>query len=283
MNDWYFVGGAWSDALIAYHDIELDLQLSQVNSKPAKANIVFYGLDLDIRNFFKAQTCIDQVSSLLISNFDEYVKYLDLSRENFSAFLKLTGLGDEIPLLKSAYALRRSNSIASVRMPNINKDCLDFMESCGKFLVFHPFSCHSAYATDHWPFWMAALDWVLENFEIKVVLTGQLMSNTDHRFKFPWINHPKLINFVDQTKSMFDVLNLTRGAVGVVTTSGGLSCWSKVTQKPTMVVCNKTIKEKNPSKYAWIKNRHNLCFDYELTMDEFKSNFTEWIVANKLF
>jgi hypothetical protein len=271
-NNWYLISGAWSDALIGYYNICKDVE----QKGKSKANVVFYGIDLTVVKFLKQQEKIDRVSSLLIDDFDHYIEYLRLSKNDFADFMQKTGLINEIPDLISAHHLELNKSDCSVALQNP-----DLMESANykayqPYLVFHPYSCHSSFFTEHWPYWMAAIDWALETQNVKIFLTGQLMSEIDHRFKFPWLEHPNLMYLVDQTKSMFDVFNMVKYSQGVVTTSSGLSCWSRVLHKPTMVICNKVIKEKDPMKYEWIHSPQNTVFDFQLSWGDFKTEFETW-------
>jgi hypothetical protein len=272
----YFIGGSWGDAILCYNNICKNLD--ELNLE--KAYVIFYGLDFEVVKFLKLQDRIDKISVLSISEFDKYLEYLFLSKNNFSEFKKLTGLNNEIPDLVSAYSFNYKKEDIFVELPEIEPKWHHFYSTYKNYIVFNPFSCHSSSFTSHWPFWMDSLKWILDNFDIKVVLTGQMTSRVDETFKFPLIEHSNLINLVEKTSSMFDVFNIVNGSKGLITTSSGLSLWSYIFNKPTITICNKDFKEKHFKKYEWIKNENNSVFDYELTLEDFKLFFNNFYSTN---
>lgn len=278
---WCLVNGAWGDALACYGNICHLLDQRGLE----KSNVVFYGLDPDIVSFLKCQDRIDKVYSLLISDPELYFKYAGLAAGDFPAFMKITGLNQKIPDLNPTHINRYYNienpnlchRVFSVKLPETNVNWQTFYDSNPNYLLFQPFSCHSCLFESHWNHWIDALRWVLDNHNFRVVLTGQLTSGSDHRFKFPWIDHPNLFNMVGQTESMFEVLRIMQGAKGVVTTSNALSMWSIATKIPALVVCNQIIKERAFYYYNWIHHEPNVVLESTSTLEDFKVNFKSFV------
>lgn len=277
---WTFAQGGWGDIIASYGNTCKILDEKGLE----KANVVFYGLDFDLVQFLKSQDRINKVSSLIISDPIVYFKYAVLASSDFPTFMEVTGLDKSVPNLLEAHINRFYNienptlchRNFSMKLPEDHINWEIFYDQHPDYLIFQPFSCHSCKYDSHWPHWMAALEWVLENYNKKIILIGQLVSEFDARFKFPWISHENLLNMVGQTKNMFDVLRIMAGSQGVVTTSNCLSMWSILNNKPSMVICNQYIKEKSLYYYNWIHHNPNTVFDFELSLEDFKTNFDSW-------
>lgn len=272
-NVCFFVSGGWGDALVAYGNVCKYLDEKSLE----KADLIFYGTDLQIVKFLRDQNRIDKVSALEISDLEQYLKYAKLSKSNFAEFKKVTGLQDFMPELMSAHTFETWHKEVEIILPQQSSDLQSFFDVHKEYLVFNPYSCHSTLFQHHWIYWMLALEYVLEEHDIQVVLTGQLMSETDNRFKFPWIEHKNLTNMVGQTKSMFEVFDIVKQSRGVITTSGALSLFSEVFKKPSLVVCDQKIADDNPDKYKWILgNKNNTVYDSDLALFSFEKEFVSW-------
>lgn len=260
----YFISGTWGDALFEYNAMRKDMELKNID----QADIVYFGYDMDIYKLLKNQKKINKVYPFLISDNEQYLKYLDLSKNNFSEFLQVTNLGEQKPNMISANLLQTEQGQDWLVLPPAKMD----WNAVERYLVFHPFSCQSCFMSDHWQYWMLAIDWILETYDVKIVMTGQLLSEFDKRYKFPWIEHNNLINLVDQTASMIDVFHLAQKACGVLTTSSALSTWSHVLGRPTLTVCNKKVKD-NQVKYQRMQSSVNTVLDASTSFMDFKESF----------
>jgi hypothetical protein len=285
MNEiWTLVNGAWGDFFACYGNICKILEQRNLD----KSNVIYYGLDPDIKTALKKQNNVDKVVSLDISNPELYFKYAGLAACDFSEWLRVTGLDQQFPEIIPTHISRyynienptECNRIFQINIPDPLLDWSPFFNLYNPYIIVQPFSCHSCTFDKHWPFWMEALEWILENTNKKVVLIGQLMSRMDHRFKFPWIEHPNLLNLVDQTPSMMDVYHLMNKASYVITTSNSLSMYSIITNKPSLVVCNQIIKEMANYYYNWIHYKPNHVLDCNVSLAEFKDCFKFFDVAS---
>jgi hypothetical protein len=128
----------------------------------------------------------------------------------------------------------------------------------------------------HWPHWLDAIDHVLANSDMNVVVIGQVTSPNDPGFVFPWIEHPKAINLVGQVVNMIDVFHIVNEAKGIVTTSNGLSMWSIIKKKPALVACNQIIRPSAEYYYNWIHHQPNLVLDSNVCLEDFKESFFKW-------
>ncbi len=133
----------------------------------------------------------------------------------------------------------------------------------------------------HWPHWVEAIEWIAENYGYNIVLTGQLTSSADPNYKFPWIEHPKITNFVGQTQTMVDVLHIANWSKGIVTTSNGLSMWSIIKNKPAFVACHRILESHGKHYSQWIRHEPNKILETEATLDRFKEEFNLWISGLK--
>lgn len=276
-NIWTLVNGAWGDAFACYGNICKLLE----NRNLEKANVVYYGLDPDIVLFLKSQEKIEKVRVLNISEPQLFFKYAGLAAGDFPAWMQITGLDEEIPDLIPTHINRyynlenptECNRTFTIRLPQVKTNWLDFYKSHGSYILFQPFSCHSCTFDRHWPYWVQCLEWVLENTNKKIVLVGQLTSGSDHRFKFPWIEHSNLINLVGQLDSMVDIFYLMNYADYCITTSNALSMYSIISDKPSLVVCNQIIKERALYYYNWIHHKPNQVLDANIGLEQFKTSF----------
>lgn len=282
-NIWTLVNGAWGDFFACYGNICKVLNQRNIS----KANVVYYGLDPDVLRCIKIQDNINQVINLEISEPDLYFKYAGLAAGDFHTWTKITGLDKKIPDLIPTHISRyynienptECNRSFNLKLIEPTQSWEPFFSLYNSYIVVQPFSCHSCSFDKHWPYWVDAIYWLLDNCDKKIVLLGQLTSKIDHRFKFPWIEHPNLINLVDQTDSMFDVFKLVDRADCVISTSNALSMYSIITNKPSLVVCNQIIKENARYYYNWINHKPNKILDCDISLTEFKDSFKFFYAA----
>lgn len=271
---WTTVHGGWGDAIANYGNIVAFLK----ESNQDKANVVFFGLDKEIIPFLKAQKHIDKVQHLKITSISEYPYYTTLAMCDFPVYTRITGLHDNFPNLvpthiSNFYLIENPklcNRIFNLELPPQKLEWESVLPLNEPFIVFQPFSCHSCVSDLHWPYWLEALNFILENISLKIVLIGEIKSNYDSRFLFPYVEHPNLVNLVGQTPNMSDVFHIVNKSVGVVSTSNGLSMYTVTNKKPNLVICNKIIKTSAFYYYNWIHHPPNIVFDCDLTLENFK-------------
>lgn len=276
---WTTVHGGWGDAIANYGNIRVALEENEAD----KANVIFFGIDKQLIPFIKAQNGINEVLHLNINEKSEYWQYTVMAACDFPLYMRMTGLQDKYPDLIPTHITKYyqvenqtlCHRYFEANLPPSKFDWTGILPS-EPFLVVQPFSCHSCHFDFHWPHWIEALNFVLDNSPMKVVLIGQLKSMYDDSYVFPWVEHSNLINLVGQTPSMIDVFHIMKQSAGVITTSNALSMWSIVSKKPALVVCNQGIHKVAPYYYNWIHHEPNIVMDCTTTMSEFRnisSNF----------
>lgn len=274
---WTLVNGAWGDFFACYGNICKLLQERNLE----KTNVVYYGLDSDILRCIKIQDNVNKVINLEISDPDLYFKYAGLAASDFLAWTQVTGLDKKIPNLIPTHISRyynienptECNRSFFLKLPVDKQKWEPFSVLYQPYIVVQPFSCHSCRFDKHWPYWVELIYWLLDNCDKRIVLIGQLTSKQDHRFKFPWIEHPNLINLVDQTESMLDVFEIVENSEYTITTSNSLSMYSIIKQKSALVICNQIIKQNAFYYYNWIHHKPNTVLDYTVSLAEFKDHF----------
>lgn len=273
---WTTIHGGWGDAICNYGNIRKAL----VDHQADLANVVFFGLDKELISFIKAQKQIGKVRHLEMSDNSQYWQFTTLAACDFQTYTKVTGLNEKYPEIipthiGNYYNIQNPTLCHRYFDPVLPDPKFDWQEILPNepFILFQPFSCHSCTFDLHWPHWIEALEFVLNNYKHKVVLIGQLTSQFDRAFSFPWIEHPNLINIVGQTPNMIDVYHIMAKAAFVITTSNALSMWSVVSNKPALVVCNKAIANVAKYYYNWIQHEPNVVLECTSTLSEFCSSF----------
>ncbi len=271
MNEtWNLICGSWSDALVSYNNICKSLDEQNIE----KTNIVYYGLDRELSKFIKKQNRVEKMSRLDISEPASFFKYAMLAKADFSEWMKITELDKHLPNLTSPNSYEFDKNVPMV-LPDATTDMSAIISSHAPYILVQPFSCYSCTFDKHWPHWVEAVNWMLENIDGKIVMVGQLTSITDPTFKFPWIDHPKLVNLVGQTESMVDVFHLMAGANGLVSTSNSLAIWSLLTNKPALIVSNQIVNDRKYFCEA-INQEANTVVSSTIDLAAFEILFRNW-------
>jgi hypothetical protein len=277
MSIWTTAVGAWGDSLCAYGNIcKLLADLGE-----EKANVVYFGLDQQICEFFKAQPNIDKVSWLKIEPPAVIGKYIQMANTDIPQWMEVTGLKEQLPELfpthiTSKYHKELStecNRDFSCALPPCMGDWNEFLNKTGPFILLQPFSVQSCTYGDHWPYWKGAIDFMLESCPLPIVLAGEIPpKGSDAPDWFPFVEHKKVLNLIGQTRAMTDLLHIANRAQGIVTTCNALAYWAIIAKKPAVVTCNRIIKVRTPYYYNWL-NYWNVLLDHEATLDEFEQAF----------
>jgi hypothetical protein len=206
-NIWTLAVGAWGDSICAYGNMCRLLKEKNLE----KCNVVYFGLDMNVCEFFKSQPNVDRVSSLDISEPSVIAKYIRLANEDFPEWMKITGLQDQLPDLAPTHIsdyYQKQNPIDCYRdfeivLPLCLGEWNSFFEDKKPYILFQPYSTNSCDYDMHWPHWGEALNWLLENTDKNIVLVGEMPpAGANKPVWFPFIEHPRLMNLVGQTKSM---------------------------------------------------------------------------------
>ncbi len=278
---WTTSVGAWGDSLCAYGNICKLLR----ERNEEKANVVYFGYDQNVCEFFKAQPNIDKVSWLKIDPPSLLSKYQRLAVTDVPEWLKVTELKEQLPDIVPTHithAMMVHNYFGNLdpyrnfdaELPPVKGDWDKFFCYKKPFLLFQPYSTQSCDYDNHWPHWKEALDFILETTDKTVVMAGEMppkdMKAPDW---FPYVEDDRVVNIVGQTQNMIDLLHIATWADELVTTCNALAYWSIIKNKPAVVCYNKIIKPRSPFYYDWIKHEPNKTVDFDEDLDVFKEQF----------
>jgi hypothetical protein len=276
---WTLATGAWGDSLCAYGNI-----CKLIEEKGTeKANVVYFGLDQGVCEFFKAQPNIHKVSWLQISLPRTINKYLRMAASDFKGWMETTELDKQLPNLipthisdyyEKEHTTECNRSFDAV-LPPEQGNWADFLGD--KYILFQPYSVQSCEYAFHWPHWHEALKWVLDNTGYKVVMAGELPpEGSDPPAWFPLVDDERVVNIVGQTKSMTDLLHIASRASLIVSTCNALSVWSILKKVPAIICCTKVIKPNSPYYYNWINHSPNIVVDHDNELSVFKEAFRSY-------
>lgn len=270
-NVYITVIGAWGDALAALGNASL---LQRANIQEYK--VIYFGFDRNIKTFLKWQPGVQSVIHVPPKNWEHYEKVCLLAccteNVNHTHWLPLLDLKIDGIVIQTHITdyLQRENPEYCVR----DFECV-LERSFPKFrkptLLFQPYSVQSSTFQEHWPHWMEALDWILEETEWDVVVAGARYVYSpvgESNFVFPELpEHERLTVMVGKTQSMTDVFALADACQGIVTTNNCLSMWSVITDKPALVVHT---KREYPYFHNWIDYGRNKVLPFGTSLEEFK-------------
>jgi len=233
-----------------------------------RCNTLYFGLEDQIVEFLKHQDFLKEIWYLKPEK-DSYDALLPLAYYNFPLWLAKTGIDSKLRNVVGTHVnsdlIWNNDPLACYRDFDLN-----IPESSwnieGPFLLFQPYSVQSCAADLHWRCWIDAIKWISDHTEWKIVVVGK------EEFPTP----SRVINLVGKTKSMLDVFSLALQSKGIITTSNALSMWSILKKKPSLVVCNKIIKEKTPYYYNWVRSEPNTVLESDITLQQFVNEFDKW-------
>jgi len=252
MKSYFTAIGSWGDVLACLGNIYF--------TNPETINIIYFGFDPNIKNFLEIQPKVREVVHII--------------PKNDTHFLRLTTLASMKADLNQLFKIEGKIIATHVdhdALPNRNFQCnISKTYEKNNKILFQPYSLQSNRLDEHWPFWMDALNWLLE--ENDIILTGN--SKSHQLFKneplpeFP--THPRLTNLIDQTDSMEDVFALAEACKFVITTNNCLASWTAMKEIPALIMHTKRV---NPYFYRWINCGQNIILPNETTLEEFKAKF----------
>lgn len=114
----------------------------------------------------------------------------------------------------------------------------------GDFYFLHPISTQSALLSEHWPYWVEAIHWLVQETPYTYVLTGQMPLDLP--------DSPRLIDLTGRTESMLHVLALAEESKGVIATCNALSLWTIVQNIPGFICANGVFDEREDYYHRWV-------------------------------
>lgn len=266
--------GAWGDVLAALGNASLLKQRGI-----GKYNVIYFGYDKNIKTFLEMQPEVDEVIHAIPRDPNHYkdvcIEACCTHKQKWKHWVDMAGLDINGFVIQTHvdFYLQEENPEYCIRKfdCSLNIEVEDFKNPT---ILFQPYSIQSAMYEDHWPHWLEALDWILNNFEYDVALVGKMNGDRpfgDSHFMFPELgDHPRLINLVGKTKSMMEVFAMAQKCKAIVTTNNCLSMWSIIKDIPAVVMHT---RKWFPYFRNWITNEPNKVMDCESTLEEFKEVF----------
>lgn len=272
-NIWTLAVGSWGDVFCAYGNMCRLLK----EKGQEKCNVVYFGLDKNICEFFKVQPNVDRVSSLDISTPEVIGKYTQLANSDFAAWMDVTELKTQLPDLVPTHISDHFQKVTptncyrdfDVVLPPCQGEWHAFLADKKPYILVQPYSTQSCAYDLHWPYWEQVIQWLLEKTDKNIVLVGEMPTDGEQRPEwFPFIEHPRVTNLVGQTKSMTDVLHIATWSESIITTCNSLAYLAILKDIPAVVLCNKIIKDATPYYYNWLNHGRNKLLDWDTSFHD---------------
>ena len=277
MTLWTTAIGAWGDIFVSCGNI---IKLLREEGRDS-CSTVYFGLDDNIKEFLEYQDFIDEVYHLKLGGEHLFDALMYQAQHDYSRWLSLTKLDalSSVPVRThvTPELVHSSNCFRDfdLKLPPRPRD----QRLPESFLLFQPYSIQSNTEATHWPYWMVALEWILDNTDYHVVMVGRdgVLGSPDPNFSTPKFKHPRVTDLVNETSSMMDVLNMASLAKGIISTANALPIWCIIKKIPALVVYNLIIKEKAPYFYQWYKADPVMTLESDSGVIEFAEGFTTYM------
>lgn len=267
---WTIVMSNWGDSIACYGNI---CHLME-KEKLEKINIVYFGLEGQITEFLKHQKYTGRYLTVVPQDPRAYLKLsreiceTDIKIEDWFLKLGISHIIDIGDVKETHVNLALHNNPIAHRYPMILpneyenrwKNIITGFKR-EKTILIQPFSFDSTWFHEHWNYWIPAIELMVEQ-GYRIILVG-----SDKKFLGSF-HGPKVLNLVGETQSMLDVFAIANYCDGIITTSNSLSMWSALTNKPTLVMKNKTI-DKVKYFLNWINYGSNTIMQSNTSLDDF--------------
>lgn len=212
----------------------------------APADFLYIGYDRAIPEFVKAQKFCRSCPSVILNpaayqRFEyEMSRRLHPSDEGYYPALRAVLAGtsikpEQLYLTYIGEQAKRDYRIHRWKNPQLPQSARDFAKDLfipddTRSYLLHPFSWQSNTKERHWKHWTEAILWLLrEHPNTRFYMTGQ---NYAHSFK-----SDNLVNLIDATPTVLEVLALADLCDGVISTTNCLTHWAVLTDKPSVAAC----------------------------------------------
>lgn len=280
MNDlpYFTTIGAWGDVLACYVNI---CHLMELLNLP-KANILHYGFDQTIQDFFKIQENVQDVIHIKPKSWKDYENIVaDANTGDEHWVAKICDLP-----VKQVILGNLNQYVISKKVTNRKANCLvpkSEIDVPEKSILFNPYSFQSCSFQAHWRFMPELLNFLVRETDWHVVLTGQekTYNINGEYWDFPLVvNHPRVTNLVGKTESMMEVLSVANECQGIISTSNCLALWSIITNKPAIILMNAKLTDPFVPGHVywkdWIESDPNQIVHYNQTFERFKEIYQGW-------
>ena len=143
-----------------------------------------------------------------------------------------------------------------------------------KLYHLHPNSTASELANNHWPHWLAAIEWLIEKTPHTYVLTG-----LNHIPFLP--QSPRLVNLIGKTKSNMEVLAISGFCDGVISTPNSVAHWSVIAKQKCLCVGNKATQFLSSYYRRFLQRGERLTYlNVDTPFSGFQGAACEWLESS---
>jgi hypothetical protein len=245
--EWCTCFGHWGDVFACVGVIREKMR----QTGQATVNVLYVGRDLAIVDWLRLQPFVGEVIGLRSHDDHFYRRFWYVTtRPDVTAEVWLGMLHEVVRGLPEAKAFTQTQVCTrwfgtrdampallwgDARLPdpaqNAAYELMEPIRGAQAIYHLHPLSTWSEGANNHWPHWLAAIEWLIERTPYTYVLTGM------HDIMF-LPKSPRLVNLIGRTSSNLDVLAISRLFDGVISTPNSVALWSAIDQQKLLCVGN---------------------------------------------
>ncbi len=282
--------GNWGDMFAALGNIEAHPSASGF------VNVIHYGPDPDIEHFIAAQTNVFAVRhEAARSDYREVVSALcdrPMTGERYRNALRRAtpsdvAIHDVIPThVNVEYRQQPVNRWGGATIPAFIPAQLKrfgprlAQRAATLRFLLNPFSLATTPLAQHWPHWELAVRWLLRETPHEFVIVGRTDVVGDARLG--WVAAAageRVINLVNQTRSMLEVLALAQSCDGIITTSNSLSMWTVMQGIPGLIALNRVMDDPEYYFRRWIEEARNTIVGHRSDLRQFQGAFVGFGMA----
>lgn len=268
---WAVVAGAWGDVFCCVGKIKKMLADKEIPT----IGVIYFGRDAKIIGWLGAQPWCREVYALLMEDKKEMALWYgrisqSLPHHGIEAIHELIGkrgirFGGQIAFTQLCLAAHEEPEYwTGAVLPKEAHEWAKENAPAGKFLILNPFSIASNTFKQHWPHWIEATHWLLQNVNLPVVLVSE------NPIECP--DHPWLVNLTGKSRTMMDVLALAELSAGIVTTGNNLGIYGPICGKEAVVVLAQTCP-KGAFYHRWYEHPSISLVEFEEPFADFQRAF----------
>lgn len=287
--EWCTAFGHWGDIFCCVGVMKAKMK----QTGQEKVNVLYVGPDMNIVDWLQLQPFVDEVIGIKSDNGDFYKKFwFATSRPDSEPMLWLGMLWEQIRGLpgpekftqthiNSQWFETRTGLPAQLWHGGVlpEKEAMAAGELMRKHLPIkpktlihiHPVSTWSEAANNHWPHWLAAIEWLIEKTPHTYVLTGL------HPIMF-LPQSPRLVNLIGETKSNLEVMTINSFCDGIISTPNNVALWSVIEKQKCLCVGNLATQFLSSYYRRFLQKGENLTYlNVDTTFSGFQAAACEWL------
>jgi flavin-binding protein dodecin len=275
-------------------------------SKQKKVNVLYVGPDLTIADWLRQQSFVHRVLAIRFT--DDHGKYSKFwgaagrpnadpnvwleflfpewnepeplpkwyqytqTQVNFTWFRTREGMKSQLwhdgKLKQDAYAWAR-NALCERGLKR------RILPGEPMLIHLHPVSTWSESAKNHWPHWIAAMEWMIANTPHTYLLTGQQ--------EIPYLPEcDRIVNMIGSTPTNMEVLALSEACDAVISTPNNVAIWSVIQRQRAFVIGNKATQYMTSYYRRFLQSGENLTWlNVTETYDAFTKSAAKWFAEDR--